>query len=113
MNDAIVTERKCQKSLADSTHAAHACNSDPARAFIVVAHGVSVVDTGTNAWIGALRCGQGRAPRGSPIAWCSPVVVKATIKLLTVFGNGPAGRLHPSRSNVGRFGIHLRHPIDP
>ena len=72
-----------------------------------------VVDTGTNAWIGALRCGQGRAPRGSPIAWCSPVVVKATIKLLTVFGNGPAGRLHPSRSNVGRFGIHLRHPIDP
>jgi hypothetical protein len=39
--------------------------------------------------------------------------VKATSKLLTFFGNGPAGRLHPSRSNVGRFGIHLRHPIDP
>jgi N,N-dimethylformamidase beta subunit-like, C-terminal len=72
-----------------------------------------VVDTGTNAWIGALRCGQGRAPRGSPIAWCSHVVVKATIKLLTVFGRGPAGRLHPSRSNVGQFGIHLWHPIDP
>jgi hypothetical protein len=72
-----------------------------------------VIDTGTNAWIGALRCGYGRAPRGSPIAWCSPVVVKATIKLLTVFGRGPAGRLHPSRSNLARFGIHLRRPIDP
>jgi N,N-dimethylformamidase beta subunit-like, C-terminal len=72
-----------------------------------------VIDTGTNAWIGALRCGYGRAPRGSPIARCSPVVVKATIKLLTVFGRGPSGRLHPSRSNLARFGIHLRRPIDP
>jgi len=72
-----------------------------------------VVDTGTNAWIGALRCGDGRAPRGSLIAWCSPVVVKATIKLLTVFGGGAACRVHPSMSNVGQFGIRLRHPIDP
>jgi N,N-dimethylformamidase beta subunit-like, C-terminal len=73
-----------------------------------------VVDTGTNEWIGALRCGfRGGPSPSSPIAWCSHVVVKATINLLTLFARGPAGRWHPSKPNVGSFGIHLRRPIDP
>jgi hypothetical protein len=73
-----------------------------------------VLDTGTNEWIGALRCGFSGGPSpSSPIAWCSRVVVKATINILTLFSRGPAGRWHPSKSNVGQFGIHLRRPIDP
>jgi hypothetical protein len=35
------------------------------------------------------------------------------VNVLTLFSRGPAGTWHPSRSNLGRFGIHLRHPIDP
>jgi hypothetical protein len=73
-----------------------------------------VLDTGTNEWIGALRCGFPGGPSpSSPIAWCSHVVVKATVNLLTLFARGPAGTWHPSRSNLGAFGIHLRRPIDP
>jgi hypothetical protein len=73
-----------------------------------------VLDTGTNEWIGALRCGFPGGPgKTSPIAWCSHVIVKATVNALTLFSRGPAGRWHPSSSNLGRFGVHLRHPIDP
>jgi hypothetical protein len=54
-----------------------------------------VIDTGNNVWIGDLR----RCPADS--AGCpAPTLAKITNNILELFGQGPAGDLEPSLSNV-------------
>jgi hypothetical protein len=55
----------------------------------VVAENGGVFDTGTVAWI--------------PDLSGSGAVRRITLNLLTVFGQGPVGRTHPSSPNWQRF----------
>jgi hypothetical protein len=68
--------------------------------YYTAASGAGVVDTGTSSWICQidLVCAAGR---NSPTT--SAAVRRITLNLLRVFAAGPAGRLHPSRSNLDRF----------
>jgi hypothetical protein len=64
--------------------------------------GAGVFDAGTGAWVCQLAqaCAEGRR---SPVT--ARVVREVTVNLLRLFAAGPAGRRHPSRSNLARFGI--------
>jgi hypothetical protein len=68
--------------------------------------GAGVFDSGNTNWVGALKCVEPTVMRT-----CNWKIWRATMNLLDVFGSGPAGERYPSRPNLGRFGIHLRHPI--
>jgi hypothetical protein len=68
--------------------------------------GAGVFDSGNTAWVGALKCAEPTVMRT-----CRWPIWKATKNLLELFASGPAGRVHPSRPNLTRFRIHLRHPI--
>jgi len=68
--------------------------------------GAGVFDSGNTNWIGALKCVEPTTK-----ATCNWHIWRATRNLLEAFGAGPAGEAHPSRPNLRRFGIHLRHPI--
>jgi hypothetical protein len=62
--------------------------------------GAGVVDTGTSSWVCQIDqvCARGRnSPR------TSAAVRRITTNLLRAFAAGPAGRAHPSRSNLDRF----------
>jgi hypothetical protein len=62
--------------------------------------GAGVVDTGTSSWVCQIDqvCAAGR---NSPTT--SAAVRRITTNLLRAFAAGPAGRAHPSRSNLARF----------
>jgi hypothetical protein len=64
--------------------------------------GAGVFDSGTSSWVCQLQaaCAPGRR---SPLT--AKVVQAVTVRLLRAFAAGPAGRLHPSRSNLARFRI--------
>jgi hypothetical protein len=61
-----------------------------------------IFDSGTSSWVCQLQaaCTVGRR---SPLT--ARVIQAATVHLLWVFAAGPAGRRHPSRSNLARFHI--------
>ena len=60
--------------------------------------GAGVFETGTNNWISTLSaCPPGTAPCPASL------IQKITGNLLRVFGAGPAGKTHPSVSNVAQF----------
>jgi hypothetical protein len=64
--------------------------------------GAGVFDAGTGSWV----CQLSRActdPRRSAVT--ARVVRRVTVNLLRVFARGPAGRYHPSRSNLTHLGI--------
>ena len=42
---------------------------------------------------------------------CNRQAVRITANILRMFAEGPVGIEHPSRPNLGRFGIRLEHPI--
>ena len=113
-SDAVESSPPTPRTIMIFAHSPANCGGHADVSYYTTHSKAGVLDTGTNEWIGALRCGFPGGPGpSSPIAWCSHVVVKATANVLTLFSRGPAGTWHPSRSNLGRFGIHLRHPIDP
>jgi hypothetical protein len=62
--------------------------------------GAGVVDTGTSSWICQIDrvCATGRNSAAT-----STAVRSITVNLLRAFAAGPAGRAHPSSSNLGRF----------
>jgi hypothetical protein len=64
------------------------------------ASGAGVVDTGTSSWICQIDsvCAPGRNS-----ARTSAAVRRITINLLRAFAAGPAGRAHPSRSNLDQY----------
>jgi hypothetical protein len=64
--------------------------------------GAGVFDAGTGSWVCQLAhiCSGGRR---SPLT--AQVVRDVTVTLLRAFAAGPAGRSHPSHSNLARFGI--------
>jgi hypothetical protein len=63
--------------------------------------GAGVFDAGTGSWVCQLSraCGAGR-----DAALTARVVRAVTVQLLRSFAAGPAGRRHPSRSNLARLG---------
>jgi hypothetical protein len=64
--------------------------------------GAGVFNAATSSWV----CQLSRAcatTRRSPLT--ARVVRTATVNLLRVFAQGPAGQRHPSRSNLARLGI--------
>ena len=65
------------------------------------ASGAGVFDAGTGSWVCQLAraCSEGRTS-----ALTARVVRTVTLNLLRQFATGPAGRHHPSRSNLARFG---------
>jgi N,N-dimethylformamidase beta subunit-like, C-terminal len=65
-----------------------------------VASGAGVVDTGTSSWICQIDavCAAGRNSLST-----STAVRRITMNLLLAFAAGPAGQLHPSRSNLDHF----------
>jgi hypothetical protein len=62
--------------------------------------GAGVVDTGTSSWVCQIDrvCAAGRNSRAT-----SAAVRRITLNLLRAFAAGPAGRAHPSRSNLAHF----------
>jgi hypothetical protein len=62
--------------------------------------GAGVVDTGTSSWVCQID-GVCAAGRNSPTT--SAAVRRITLNLLRAFAAGPAGRAHPSRSNLASF----------
>jgi hypothetical protein len=70
--------------------------------------GAGVFDAGDQGWMDSLEC----LP-AARAASCSPAIEQVTQNVLAGLGHGPAARLHPSNTNVGRFGIRLRKPIHP
>jgi hypothetical protein len=64
------------------------------------ASGAGVVDTGTSSWICQIDqvCAAGRNSAAT-----SAAVRRITVNLLRAFAAGPAGRVHPSVSNLDRF----------
>jgi hypothetical protein len=64
--------------------------------------GAGVFDSGTTSWVCQL---QAACRGGDRSALTDRVVRAATVNLLRVFAAGPAGRRHPSRSNLPRFQI--------
>jgi len=68
--------------------------------YYTAASGAGVVDTGTSSWICQIDsvCAPGRNS-----ATTSAAVRRITINLLRAFAAGPAGRAHPSRSNLQHF----------
>jgi hypothetical protein len=68
--------------------------------YYTAASGAGVVDTGTSSWICQIDqvCAAGR---NSPKT--SAAVRRITLNLLRGFAAGPAGREHPSRSNLDQF----------
>jgi hypothetical protein len=69
--------------------------------YYTAASGAGVVDTGTSSWICQIDqvCAAGR--NSAPAA----AVRRITVNLLRRFAAGPAGRVHPSVSNLDRFDI--------
>jgi hypothetical protein len=65
-----------------------------------------VIDVGTLGWTKFLACGFVKRSLG-----CSHQVLGITSNILEAFAEGPAGRDHPSESNLARYGIHLKDPI--
>lgn len=63
--------------------------------------GAGVFSSGTNVWVCALQaaCADGY---GGPAD--TATVVAITTRLLTVFGEGPAGARYPARDNTARYG---------
>ncbi len=76
----------------------HASFSDVT--YYTTASGAGVVDTGTSSWICQIDavCAAGRNN-----ATTSAAVRRITMNLLRAFAAGPAGHLHPSRSNLNHF----------
>lgn len=70
--------------------------------YYAAASGAGVVDAGTSSWICQLDqvCAAGRNS-----ATTAAAVRRITVNLLRRFAAGPAGRLHPSVSNLDRFDI--------
>jgi hypothetical protein len=68
--------------------------------YYTAASGAAVVDTGTSSWVCQIDsvCATGR---NSPTT--SAAVRRITLNLLRGFAAGPAGREHPSRSNLDQF----------
>jgi hypothetical protein len=65
--------------------------------------GAGVFDAGTSSWV----CQLDRACAGGRRSPTTALVVRAvTVNVLRAITAGPAGRLHPSRSNLARFRIH-------
>jgi hypothetical protein len=72
----------------------HASYADAA--YYTTTSGAGVFDSGTGAWVCKLFSG---CPADKPFA-PDPMIQRITENLLTVFAQGPAGRTHPSQSNV-------------
>jgi hypothetical protein len=72
--------------------------------------GAGVFDAGTGSWVCQLArvCAEHRR---SPVT--ARVVRAVTVRLLRAFAGGPAGRDHPSRSNLARLGGSDRPPDLP
>jgi hypothetical protein len=68
--------------------------------------GAGVFDAGTQGWVNALGCA---APVKTDT--CSRAVRVVTMNVLKAFALGPAGLRHPSKPNLGRFGITLKRPL--
>jgi hypothetical protein len=70
--------------------------------------GAGVFASGTYTWTVALGvdCALGTECTGA-----SSTVLQVTRNLLVGFAGGPSGRDHPSRTNLGKFGIRLRKPL--
>ena len=70
--------------------------------------GAGVFSVGTNRWLTRL------VPPTFPSSEHDPLVVQITENLLTAFGEGPAGKQHPSSANhdtiAERFGTSNGNP---
>lgn len=69
--------------------------------------GAGVFDVGTQGWVGGLECGK---PIHGPL--CDKRVMKITENVLRLFSRGPAGKIHPSKPNYAKFGVHLSRPLN-
>ncbi|MBI3685872.1 MAG: hypothetical protein HY241_00790 [Actinobacteria bacterium] len=69
-------------------------------AYYTTRSGAGVFSSGTNVWVCALQnaCADGYGGPGA-----GPVVVAITTRLLTVFGQGPAGTRYPARDTARRY----------
>ena len=70
--------------------------------------GAGVFDAASQGWVNLVACGH-------PVdeATCNHRAVRITENVLRQFAHGPAGRRHPSKPNLGRFGISLQDPTTP
>jgi hypothetical protein len=68
--------------------------------YYTTASGAGVVDTGTSSWLCQIDqvCANGRNSAAT-----SAAVRRITVNLLRGFAAGPAGRMHPSKSNLDHF----------
>jgi hypothetical protein len=70
--------------------------------------GAGVFDAASQGWVKLVACG-----RPVDEATCNHRAVRITENVLRQFAHGPAGRRHPSKPNLGRFGITLQDPTNP
>lgn len=72
--------------------------------------GAGVFDGSTTAWLKdlTLDCALGKSCKRT-----APIIERMTENLLATFGSGPAGRDHPSHSNLALLRIELLQPIQP
>jgi hypothetical protein len=86
-------------------HAAVSCpsveNSFSDMTYYTTPSGAGVFSTGTTAWVCELTAVCRQDPRSHP----DVRILQITKNLLNAFSAGPAGQVHPSRSNVGTLDI--------
>ena len=70
--------------------------------------GAGVFNAGNQGWMDSLRC-----PKPVHEPSCDQQVMRITRNVLAGLAIGPAGVLHPSETNLARFGIELQEPIHP
>jgi hypothetical protein len=70
--------------------------------------GAGVFNAGDQGWMDSLRC-----PEPVHVPSCDQQMMRITRNVLAGLAIGPAGVLHPSETNLARFGIELQEPIHP
>jgi N,N-dimethylformamidase beta subunit-like protein len=68
--------------------------------------GGGVIDMASQGWDALLTC-----ERPQRTVNCRRGAVRITANILRMFAQGPVGVRHPSKPNLGRFGIRLEHPV--